>query len=79
MKYRYMDNLSAAIVRDALRHYRRLLRRCKTWRRYKQDDSAEKKELEIFFRSRWCNLLTCGNGEEIMRRARKEILKNDNE
>lgn len=75
MRNAHVDNLAPAIVKKAYCDYRKLLRRCKTWQAYKADCSHEKRELECFFRSRWCAILTDGNGEYIMRRAKEEILR----
>lgn len=71
----HIENLSAAIVRDALKKYRLLLRRYKTWKVYEADQSREKMELERFFSSAWCDFLTGGNGQYIMDRTKSEILR----
>ena len=71
----HIENLSAAIVRDALKKYRLLLRRCKTWKVYEAEQSREKMELERFFTSAWCDFLTGGNGQYIMDRTKSEILR----
>ena len=75
MQHLHIENLSAAIVRDALKKYRWLLRRCKTWKGYEADQSREKMELERFFTSAWCDFLTGGNGQYIMDRTKSEILR----
>lgn len=74
MRNAHIENLGPAIVRQAYREYLRLLRRCKTWKQYKADQSFEKLELECFFLSPWCNALTEGNGKYIMNRAKNETL-----
>lgn len=75
MQHLHIENLSAAIVRDALKKYRLFLLRCKTWKGYEADQSREKTELERFFTSAWCDFLTEGNGKYIMDRTKSEILR----
>lgn len=70
----HIENLAPAIVHSAVWSYRRLLRRCKTWERYAADKSTEKKELEGFFRSGWCDSLTGGHGQYMMARLQRETL-----
>ena len=68
----FIERLSRAIVKNAVLEYRSLLKRCGTWQRYRADDSLERKELEDFFYSRWCALLTEDNGVAIMEILQRE-------
>lgn len=73
----HIERLAPAIVKQAVQEYRNMLKRCGTWQRYWEDDSAERKELEDFFRSRWCAFLTEDNGVAIMRTLRREAFGQD--
>ena len=70
----YIENLAIAIVHDSVNQYRKICKRCKTLERLLEDDSVERIELEKFFMSRWCDLLTMDSGQEIMDTIRREEL-----
>lgn len=63
-------NLAAAIVEKAVIDYRKAIRKV---RKYPNNEFAlsEKQELERFFRSSWCRMLTDIDGEVIIEKIQQ--------
>ena len=70
MDYEPYRNLAAAIVERAVIDYKKTLRRV---RKHPENEMAlsNKAELERFFRSGWCSMLTDIDGELIIEKIQK--------
>lgn len=73
-----MELLIAAIIEQAIKDYKKSY---KALHNPKLNEAAKTrtkwrlKECENFFHSDWCDLLTGGNGEEILKRVQEECRK----
>ena len=66
------ENLANAIVCQAVKDYRQILKVCIQY----PDDAEwqrEKEELERFFKSKWYSILTELDGEWLMRKIKEDI------
>lgn len=70
MEYDPYKNLAAAIVEKAVIDYKKALRR---YRKYPNNEFtlSEIAELERFFRSSWCRMLTDIEGEVIIKKIQQ--------
>ena len=70
MDYEPYKNLAAAIVINAVNDYRKALRKL---RKYPDNEAAlsEKRELERFFRSNWCSMLSDIDGDVIINKIQQ--------
>lgn len=62
------DDLATAIVKSAASDYKRELKKSKS----NGKKTQRAKDIERFFLSEWCDLLSHGQGRVIMRRIKKE-------
>ena len=60
------EGLAAAIILQAVKDYRKAL---------KKGERERKRECERFFRSQWFGILTSVDGETLISRLRKEVIK----
>lgn len=67
-----VESLANAIVLQAVKDYREVLRILKQYPRYEKAIKA-KEEIELFFQSAWFQTLSGLDGKPIMERLQKEV------